>query len=231
MSTLSYDFLPPGFVPVPGLESKDNNPPRYASVPPEQIERQQYKKGPDGNFWQVSPFSRTPWTRVLAGSVIEPSQKHKDVVMVYGPRPTGAGTDGKRHQQAVWDDLVRRWGGIVKESQVAEYFDAGQENDPELAGIQSLSAFAVQWGMGAPVYFYYLTGLRVVFPGNPLRKAQIQRQEVWQFMPDVSEWVRYPHLVVVSFQTRMIGEGLDVDQPHPFLPLGLLPAFDADRGI
>ncbi len=180
------------------------NTPRYQDVPNAwKWPIGTYQQAPEkfgGEWWKVNPFTGPePWKPVESSVRNQPPEEFS---AVFGPRPQPGDFDsGKAYQAARgrWDqDLA-----YFKQSGIPEGFD---ESQVELA----VNVFE-SWGMGRPAFYEGRYGWATRFPDSGLPTFEAKAETA----------LEHAHLIIASFQTRQLLNGIDPVERHPFVPLAL----------
>ena len=180
------------------------NTPRYGDVPDAwKWPIGPYQQAPEefgGRWWKVNPFTGSePWRPVAESAGSRPSEPAEEFLAVFGTRPEARDFDGVTAYRAArgrWDqDLA-----YFKQSGIPEGFDQSK--------VERATNFFETWGMGRPAFYEGRHGWAVRFPESGLPA----------FEANASTALEYSHLIVASFQTRQLLNGVDPAKRHPFVP-------------
>ncbi len=180
------------------------NTPRYGDVPDAwKWPIGPYQQDPEefgGQWWKVNPFTGSePWRPVAESAGSRPSEPAEEFLAVFGPRREARDFDGVTAYRAArgrWDqDLA-----YFKQSGIPEGFDPSK--------VERATNFFETWGMGRPAFYEGRHGWAVRFPDSGLPA----------FEANASTALEYSHLIVASFQTRQLLNGVDPAKRHPFVP-------------
>jgi len=102
----------------------------------------------------------------------------------------------------------------VGEEQDLEFFQrTGIPDGVDETQVELASAAYEQWGMGRPVFYEGRYGWFARFPDSAIP----------EFEMDATSAVETSHLAIARFQVRLLGQGAEVPQAHPFVPPHLFP--------
>jgi hypothetical protein len=206
---------------VPGSASSVNPAagglPRFPDVP----DSAKYPAGPyrqappeyGGEWWVVSPFTGDqPWLNqeigasspISAASQYLPENLPQGFLEAFGEIPV--------HRQG--ESGVEFAGRLSRWKQDVEFFQrTGIPDGFDDAQVELASAAYEQWGMGRPVFYEGRYGWFARFPDSA----------VPEFEMDAASAVGSSHLAIARYQVRLLREGVEVAQTHPFVPPHLLP--------
>lgn len=189
----------PGWVSIKDDAGESLMPPRYMLLPEEAKHPSgPYKQAPDGHYWHVSPFNPAPWAE-------RPSEQLPEgVIRLFGKRP--AFEDFKhtpqpsrmwRAARVAWENDIRTFLGLASPTEAG----ISQSDFDTAASVYQT------WGMGSPVLYRNIYGIRVRWPHSDLRD--------FEQGPGSLE---YPHQTIARYQARLLAEGGEVDRRHWLLP-------------
>jgi hypothetical protein len=160
----------------------------------------------------VSPFTgEQPWLNqeMASSSAVNAAAQYatenlpQDFLRAFGEMPSRrTAEDGE-----AFVARVARW------KQDLEFFQrTGAPDGVDEAQAELASAAYEQWGMGRPVFYEGRYGWFARFPDSGIP----------EFEMDASSAVQAPHLAIARFQVRLLQQGADLPQAHPFVPPHLL---------
>jgi hypothetical protein len=169
-----------------------------------------YRQAPPehgGRWYYVYPFNQTPWHTEPA--VEDPGPE--GFVELFGPPPNS--NDFHHEENPSLAFRIAR----TKYEQDKKYFkQAGTPPNLDVDGLAAAQVTYEAWGMGEPKFYEGRYGWMAIFPDS----------QIPNYQSPVSQVVGFPHLVVPQYQMRLIEDGFELGDVHPFVPPHLLVSED-----
>jgi hypothetical protein len=197
---------PSGFVRSQSTEAPHL--PRFESVP----ESAKFPSGPyrqapaefGGEWWMVSPFTGPePWLRASPSQDSPVETLPNGFAEIFGHRPT---------RQQYPDYFEFRLAKIGWEQDLKHFKRAGMPEGMDTAQLAASEQAFQEWGLGKPVFYEGGQGWRVSFPESAVRGFEMNPQTA----------LMAPHVVIATYQIRLLQQGGAPENLHPWIPPHLL---------
>jgi len=197
---------PSGFVRSQSPESPHL--PRYESVPESaRFPNGPYRQAPEefgGEWWMVNPFTGPePWLRAGLPQSTAVETLPEGFADVFGPRPT---------RQQYPDYFEFRLAEVGWEQDLKQFKRAGMPEGMDPAQLAASEQAFQEWGLGKPVFYEGGQGWRVSFPESAVRGFEMNPQTA----------LMAPHIVIATYQIRLLQQGSVPENLHPWIPPHLL---------
>lgn len=152
----------------------------------------------------VNPFTGTePWLRAGLPQGTAAETLPEGFEEVFGPRPT---------RQQYPDYFEFRLAEMGWEQDLKQFKRVGMPEGMDPAQLAASEQAFQEWGLGKPVFYEGGQGWRISFPESAVRGFEMNPQTA----------LMAPHIVIATYQIRLLQQGSVPENLHPWIPPHLL---------